>query len=149
MEAPNTVAGLVRKRAELAAFRKGLEGELHKVTCDLDHLDAAIALFDPEATPRAVKRYATKHRAKKGTVRRFVLTALREATGPITSAAVTEAWIAARGLHADQATFVILRKRIGACLTTLRVDGLATGAEMVGEYKGWLISAHKDMCISA
>lgn len=85
-EAPNTVAGLVRKRDELAAFRKGLEAEIHKVTCDIDHLDAAIALFDPEATPRAVKRYAVKHRAKKGTVRRFVLTALREATGPITSA---------------------------------------------------------------
>ena len=141
MEAPNTVAGLVRKRAELAAFRKGLEGELHKVTCDLDHLDAAIRLFDPDTTPRAVRRYATKHRAKKGTVRRFVLTALREATAPSTSAAITKAWIAERGLNADQATFVILRKRIGACLTTLQADGLAKGAGMVGEYKGWAMGA--------
>ena len=137
MEAPNTVAGLVRKRAELAAFRKGLEGELHKVTCDIDHLDAAIRLFDPDTTPRAVRRYATKHRAKKGTVRRFVLNALRESTGPITSYAITEAWTAARGLNSDQPTFVILRKRIGACLTKLRVDGLAVEAGMIGGYKGW------------
>src|SRR5665213_3438241 len=131
-EAPNTVSGLVRKRAELAAFRKGLEGELHKVTCDIDHLDAAIRLFDPDATPRAVQRYATKHRAKKGTVRRFVLTALREATAPITSLEITERWIAARGLKADQPTFVILRKRIGACLTALRVERLAMSDGMIG-----------------
>jgi hypothetical protein len=136
-QAPNTVAGLVRKRAELAAFRKGLEGELHKVTCDIDHLDAAIRLFDPDITPRAVRRYATKHRAKKGTCRRFVLTALREATGPITSYAITERWIAERGLNADQPTFVILRKRIGACLTALRVAGLAVSEGMMEGYKGW------------
>ena len=137
-EAPNTVSGLVRKRAELAAFRKGLEGELHKVTCDIDHLDAAIRLFDPDATPRAVQRYATKHRAKKGTLRRFVLAFLRDARAPVTSRDITERWIAERGLNADQPTFVILRKRIGACLTTLQADGLAKGAGIVGEYKEWV-----------
>jgi hypothetical protein len=31
--------------------------------------------------------------------------------------------MAARGLKADEATFVIVRKRIGACLTKLRAEG--------------------------
>ena len=121
-ERPNTVAGLIAKRAELARIRRRLESDLQAVTCDLDHLDAAIRLFDPETTPEAVKRYATKHRAKKGTVRRFVLTALREAPGPVTSRQLTETWCEERGLRTDAATFVIIRCRIGACLTALKGD---------------------------
>lgn len=137
---PNTVSGLLAKRAELVAFRKGLETELHKVTCDIDHLDAAIRLFDPETTPHAIKRYATKHRAQKGHLRRFVLAYLRDATEPATSRQITEAWIEARGLNADDATFVILRKRVGACLTALQADGRVEGAGMAGDYKGWRLS---------
>lgn len=51
MERPNTVSGLVAKRAELVAYRTSLEAELRKVTSDIDHLDAAIRIFDPATTP--------------------------------------------------------------------------------------------------
>ncbi len=137
MERPNTVAGLVAKRAELAKFRKGLEAELRKVTCDLDHLDASIALFDVSLTPKAVQRYVTKHRAKKGSVTPFVIQFLREAPGPVTSRDITEAWNAARGLRTDDATFVIIRKRIGACLAKLRNQGHVSSVVMDGVYKAW------------
>ena len=40
--------------------RKQLEADLRKVTCDIDHLDATIPLFDPETAPAAIKRYATE-----------------------------------------------------------------------------------------
>ena len=140
LERPNTVAGLIAKRAELLAFRKGLERELRKVTCDLDHLDAAIALFDPAQTPRAVQRYAVKHRAKKGALKRFVLEALRTAAGPLTSRDITERWIAARGLRADDATFVILRKRVGACLTAMQTEAVVCSRATNDAYKGWSIA---------
>ncbi len=140
MERPNTVAGLVAKRAELVKFRKGLESDLRAVTSDLDHIDAAIRLFDPLTTPEARKRYATKHRAKKGHLKRFVLDQLRAATGPITSRDITEAWIAARGLRTDDATFVLLRKRVGACLTTLKADCVVVGQALSGDYKGWVLA---------
>lgn len=136
-ERPNTVAGLVAKRAELVKLRTDLEREMRKVTCDIDHLDACIRLFDPAADVRSVKRYATKHRAKKGTLRRFVLAFLRDATEPVTSRQITEAWIAERGLRADDATFVILRKRTGACLTALKASGEVQEVALPGEYKGW------------
>lgn len=123
VERPNTVAGLNAKRKELVKLRAELEREVRKITCDLDHLDAAIALFDPANTPAAVKRYAVKHRAKKGQLKRFVLEFLRAAEGPVTSREITEAWIADRGLRADEPTFVILRKRVGACLIALRNAG--------------------------
>ncbi len=137
MERPNTVAGLVAKRAELVKLRSQLEREVHKITCDLDHLDAAIALFDPANTPAAVARYAVKHRAKKGALKRFVLGFLRDASGPVTSKDITEAWTAARGLRADDATYVILRKRVGSCLIALRAQGHVADIPQSGEYKGW------------
>jgi hypothetical protein len=123
------------KRAELHKLRKTLEAEIHKLTCDIDHLGAAISLFDPAQTPAAVQRYVTKHRAKKGTAKTFVLDRLREATGPITSQDITKAWVAARGLKTDEATYVILRKRIGAALTKLKAEGVIVGTTGDGEFK--------------
>jgi hypothetical protein len=106
---------------------------------NLDHLDAAIALFDPEQTPRAVTRYVTKHRAQKGHVRRFVLEYLRDAREPVRSEQITTAWLEARSLRTDTQTYVVIRKRIGACLTKLRTDGVAEAPVMIGEYKGWIL----------
>ena len=56
LECPNTVAGLVAKRAELLKLRTGLELELRAVTSDMDHIDATIRLSDPVNTPAARKR---------------------------------------------------------------------------------------------
>ena len=137
LERPNTVAGLVAKRAELVKLRKLAEAEATKLTVDIDHLNAAIRLFDPANTPAARKRYAVQHRAKKGSVRRHVLGMLRDATGPLTSKQMTEAWIAQRGLKTDEATFVLIRKRIGACLTALKGEGMAEGVGLVGGYVAW------------
>ena len=136
-ERPNTVAGLLAKRDELIKLRNHLEADARKVTCDIDHLEAVIALFDPENTPEAVKRYTTKHRAQKGHLKRFVLAFLRDNPGFHTSKTLTTAWIEARGLRADDATYVILRKRLGACLTNLRMDELASNGPMDGEFKTW------------
>ena len=139
-ERPNTVAGLVAKRGQLLKVRKGLEAELRTVTCDLDHLDAAIRLFDPAHTPAARKRYAVQHRAQRGHVKRFVLDALREATEPVTSRELAERWVAARGLRADEATVVLIRKRIGACLTALKANSLAAAVDSCGTYQGWCLT---------
>ncbi|UDF03498.1 hypothetical protein [Asticcacaulis sp. AND118] len=125
------------KRDELHKLRKALESEIHKVTCDIDHLDAAIALFDPQNTPRAITRYVTKHRAKKGSVQKFVLSFFRTATGPVTSKDITTAWLEARGLRTDDETYVVIRKRIGACLTKYRTQGIIEGCGHAGDFKAW------------
>lgn len=140
MDRPNTVAGLEAKRDELRKLRDLLEAETRKVVCDLDHLDAAIALFDPANTPAAIKRYVVKHRAKKGDVRKFCLEALRDATGPLTSASLTDAWLERRGLRTDEQTRLVIRKRIGACLTGLRRDGLASAKDIGSGLKSWKIT---------
>jgi hypothetical protein len=138
---PNTVSGLLDKRAELAGLVKFHRAEIRKITCDLDHLDAAIRLFDPNADTSRVKRYPTRHRAHRGQMRRFVLAQFRAAQAPLTSAQVTAAWIADRRLKADESTHVLIRKRVGACLNALKRAGvLAASDQLLGEYKTWKIT---------
>lgn len=143
MERPNTVSGLQAKRAELVKLRAVLEREHHKVTCDIDHLDAAIRLFDPNADIRKVKVYATKHRAKKGHMRRFCLEALRDASEPMTSQEITTAWTSERALKADEATYVILRKRVGACLIALRNQALVETVAFRDGFKTWRLKTER------
>ena len=47
-ERPNTVFGLIAKRAELVKYRDQLESDIRALTCDIDHLEAAIRIFNPE-----------------------------------------------------------------------------------------------------
>ncbi len=93
----------------------------------------------------AIKEYVTKHRAQKGSVKRFVLSALRESPEPMTSRRITELWVDDRGLRADEATLTAIRKRIGACIKTCVNQGLVecTGQteahDMYGPYKLWRV----------
>lgn len=144
-ERPNTVSGLVAKHAELNALRDKYKAEIKKLTVDIDHLDAAIRLFDPQAETYAIKEYVTKHRAEKGSVKRFVLNTFREASGPLTSRQITEKWAEDRGLAADEATLNTLRKRIGACIKTCVNQGLIVeqgwtdNHDANGPYKLWVL----------
>ncbi|WP_421936924.1 hypothetical protein [Phenylobacterium sp.] len=121
---PNTLSGLVAKRDELVRYRDQLEADIRALTMDIDHLEAAIRIFDPEDTPEARRRYAALHRAPKGQSTRFVLRALREASGPLTSRALADMWCADRGLTAKASTVSMLRKRLGATLKALHHKGL-------------------------
>ncbi|PHR77852.1 hypothetical protein [Henriciella sp.] len=142
---PNTVSGLVAKHKELSDLREKYRAEIKKLTVDIDHLDATIRMFDPNADTYAIKEYVTKHRAEKGSVKRFVLSTLREADGPMTSRQITELWAAERGLSADEATLVTIRKRIGACVKVCVNQGLiedqgwTTQHDANGPYKLWTI----------
>jgi hypothetical protein len=142
-ERPNTVSGLVAKHAELTALRERYKDQIKKLTVDIDHLDAAIRIFDPQSDTYAIKEYVVKHRAEKGSVKRFVLGAFREATAPLTSRIITEMWAEDRGLKADEATYAILRKRVGACIKDCAHQGLiecvgvTEDHDAYGPYKLW------------
>jgi hypothetical protein len=136
---PNTVAGLVEKRAHLAGMMKYHRAELRKIICDLDHVDATIRLFDPQADVRKVSRYPTKHRATKGEASVFVLKMLKAATAPLTSLDIVRAVIKARGLNADDETVVLMRKRVGATLSAQQRLGFVKSIPQEGRYKGWIL----------
>ncbi len=134
---PRTIAGLIEKRTELAVLLKRLRADERKVICDLDHVDAAIRLFDQNADTTRLVRYPTKHRAKKGEVVRLVFRMLKESARPLTALDIVHQQIKERKLKADDHTVVIMRKRIGACLTKLKADGHIRNAPSSGLYKLW------------
>lgn len=59
-ERPNTLVGLIEKRATIAGMVKFHRAELRKIICDLDHIDATIRMFDPNAEVSRVVRYLTR-----------------------------------------------------------------------------------------
>ncbi len=139
-ERPNTLAGLVAKRDELVKYRDQLEADIRAVTVDIDHLEAAIRIFDPEDTPAARRRYAALHRAPKGQSTRFVLERLRTATEPLTSRSLADDWCRDRGLTAKLSTASLIRKRIGATLKALHGKGLVRQDGHVGAHIGWRLA---------
>jgi hypothetical protein len=140
MDRPNTLSGLKAKRDELAKLRDQLEADIRAVTVDIDHLEAAIRIFDPEDTPEARRRYAAMHRAPKGQSTRFVLAKLREASGPLTSRQLADMWCQDRGLAAKDSTLSTLRKRIGATLTALQHKGLVAQDGHVDGLIAWRLA---------
>ena len=83
---PHTVTGLIDKRREIAGKIEHTQHELHNLVIMLDHLDATIRLFDPDADLGSPKHYPRAHQAFKGEMARYVLGTRREAAGrPVTS----------------------------------------------------------------
>ena len=79
IERPNTMAGLVEKRAEIAGEIAHTRAKLRQLIIDLDHVDAAIRLFDPNYDVEGIRQKipSAAHRAIRGDMTRAMLGALR------------------------------------------------------------------------
>jgi hypothetical protein len=75
MERPNTVAGLLEKRREIAGKIEHHQRVLNDLIIDLDHVDHTIRLFDPDCDVALgqPKAFPDRHAAFKGEMQRFVL----------------------------------------------------------------------------
>jgi hypothetical protein len=131
------MSGLAAKRDELHRDLKKSRAHIDRLICAIDHVEGAMRLFEPGGMPTRIMKNVSVHRAQKGSVARLVKDMLREAKGPITAADITEVQIKQRKLKADDATFVMLRKRVGACLTKLKADGVIRVVPLPGLYQGW------------
>lgn len=123
MENEHTIAGLSRKRAELAGRIEHSQAELRQLVIDLQHIDAAIRLFKPDADLEAIepKPWPPVHQAFRGEISRIVLDALRTAEVPMTTMALTHAVMRQRNLDpTDTKLARTMSKRVGACLRGLR-----------------------------
>lgn len=103
----------------------------------LDHVDAAIRIFDPNVDFETIKpRIPPRHMAFKGEVSRLILNALRKAGKPLPVSELTLAGLRGRGLSADDKPFVsILSKRVGACPTELEEQGLGHDDPAAGQLR--------------
>lgn len=143
MADPHLVTALRTKRVEVSAYIHDLEKRGRQMRANLAHIDATIRLLspgDPEALPPR-RRYRRSRYFSAGDLPRLCADALRQAEGaPITSAAIAEAVIGARGLSADDAT----RRHVAESVTNVLRGMKRRGkVERIGDGRGakWALVA--------
>lgn len=137
---PNVLHALTRKRAELAGLIEHNQLQLRHLIAELDHIDAAIRIFNPTIDIGSIraKPVPPRHAAFKGEVTRIVLDSLRHADVPLTSRDIAMRLMTDRGLNQDDRELAgIMVKRVCACLRVQRMRGLIRSVDVVGNLQGW------------
>jgi hypothetical protein len=143
MKDEHTIAGLLRKRGEIAGKIEHTHAQLNDLIADLDYIDNAIRIIDPDcdATLTKTKPYPPRMGAFRGEMSRFVLGHLRSTREPATTLELAYKVMDGRRLDKNDLRAVsVIRKRVGACLYKLRTKGLVREVESTGEYKRWEIA---------
>lgn len=143
-ERPNTIAGLVEKRSEIAGKIDALREELRKAIVDLDHIDAAIRLFDPNYDIGAIAARPVRQAqiVRRGDSIRMILDLLREATEPLSTKQITLKVMSLRGLNTmDDALVMMMTRRVGASLRGYKDNGTVRSIkdDRYGKYDLWEI----------
>lgn len=115
----HVVSALKAKRIHCASQIESLQGQIRQAVIDLDHVEAALRLFDPNVDMAALppRKVAPVLYDTKGDTGRIILETLRTATRPLTTAAVCEAVMLARGLDTnDKGLCKLMMKRTFANL---------------------------------
>jgi len=143
MADPHVVTALVAKRAEMAGLIDHHQKQIHRLAADLGHLDATLKLFAPEMDLRTLK--PKEHRQRNaffnpGEVPRFLLDTLRQAGEPLTSHALAERAVAAKGLENTPETILALQKSLNAALKALTGKGTLAEGPKAGMARTWRIA---------
>jgi hypothetical protein len=124
----HALSGLVTKRAEIAGRIVEARTALRQLLIDLDHVDAAIRIFDPDfdvdgIRPKApAAPFAVSYR---GEFVRVVLDVMREAKGPMTTKEIARHVMAGRGLNAaDAVALQLFGRRTRALLYHYQERGM-------------------------
>lgn len=139
----HTVAGLVRKRAELAGEIEGAQTHLRQLIIDLDHLDATLRIFRPDIDLEDIrpKPLPPRHSAFRGEVARIILDTLRQTQESMTTRDLALHVMAERGLNtADKGLVRVVQKRVGACLRWHRSKGALRSSQGPGQFMLWEIA---------
>lgn len=124
-----TLAGLLRKRAEMAGQVEAKQAELGALIADLSHVDATIRVFRPDIDLADLpeKLAPAPFTGFRGEIQRFLIDELRKANHPLSTFELAERVMAKRGLDpSDRVVFKLIAKRTGYALAKLRKAGGAT-----------------------
>ena len=138
------IAGLTKRRAELAGEMRAIETRLTQIATDLGHLDAVIRQFDPDCDLASIrpKRPSGPDKAGRGEMARFVLGMLREAQEPMPTSAITRRLMEARGQDvADVKRARQIGKRVAMALRHQEGQGTVRAAREPGQEVMWRVDA--------
>jgi hypothetical protein len=135
------IAGLVKRRAELAGDIEKAHEALRAMVLDLENLDATILQFDPDFKVETIKPKAfrpPKDWSNRGQMTRICLSILRQATEPLTARDVALQLLTERALNReDQKLLRLMTKRVGVALRGQREKGTVKADQGPGQYILW------------
>ena len=120
------LAGLAKRRADLAGEAETFRARLAQIATDVGHLDAVIHQFDPDYDLSSIrpKRARPEDAAGRGEISRFVLQVLREATEPVATHDVVRRLMTERGQDVEDRRLVKLTmKRVGMAFSRQKAAG--------------------------
>lgn len=138
----HVIAGLLKRRSELAGRAEEMQRQFRQLLDDIDNLDATLRIFQPDIDLEEIKPTPLPPRfpAYKGEIARIVLTALRQTTNPMTTRDLTMLVMTERGLNIrDKKLQGAMAKRTGACLEQYRNRGLIKSERHAGNVVTWEI----------
>jgi hypothetical protein len=116
MAEPHVICALRDKRSELAGMVNRLEQQLAQHRASLTHLDATMQLFDPDIRPDQFRPRQQRPRSawfRPGECLRLIHDVLRDARRPVTTRALAERIMAAKGIPvADDRTRALIQKTV-------------------------------------
>jgi hypothetical protein len=119
----HVLSGLVAKRSELAGRVEEIQQQLAKTVDELRTLEKAIRIYDPSYDLRSIRTKRTRKKSRffeHGEASRFVLDALRETDGPISTNDMVDLAAAAKSVKA--ADLSALRACVLATLSRQRIN---------------------------
>jgi len=139
----HVVSGLMAKRAELSGMLEHHQAKVRQLLIDLDAVDVALRMFDPEIELEMIKPKPMPPRlaAYKGEVARIVLGTLREAKRACSTQELAMHVMAERGMNtADKRLVKTVTKRVGACMRHHRNKGIVRSNGGLGDRLAWEIA---------
>jgi len=145
MAEPHVITALIAKRAELAGKVAHHQAVLRQTMIDLDAIDSALRIFNPDIELSEIKPkpMPPRHAAYKGEVARIVLGTLRDAKRACSTQELTMHVMAKRGMNtADKRLVKTVGKRVGACLRRHRTKGLLRSAGGLDDRLAWEVTSY-------
>lgn len=142
MENQIALNALIRKRADISGELEAAQGVVRRLTIDLNNIDAAILIFNPDYKLDSIKpaRIPSKYKMPKGEASRALLGVLRNASKPVTTLELTQHVMADRGMNtSDKKAVKIMIEKVGACLRNYKYKGIISSRKGEGRGVIWEI----------
>lgn len=140
MENDNLVAGLIRKRQEIAMELGASQATTRRLIIDLDAVDATIRLFRPDIDLEDIRPrpLPPRHAAYKGELSRIILGTMRDTKHPMTAEELAQHVMTERDLNSsDTRLRKTIMKRVHACMRHYRTKGIVQSAPGPGNRMLW------------
>lgn len=138
------VAGLSKKRGDLAGEIRATSDHLAKLVKDLEAVDAALGVVAPDMEVESIRPKMFRPPsdwANRGQMSRMVLLILRQAREPLTTKEIAAQMLLERALDvSDVKLLTLMVRRVGSALRHQRDKGNAVSVDQIGNYQLWQIN---------